>query len=151
VKQQHRSAIAVVAASVLGGTGVAVAAVHLAAPAQQDASSPEVTAPAATATTATDLARRIHDLIAGTHQMNSRLVTSRHDLARQLRELTRLRERAAAQRGTALSAGSVISPPVVVPAPPSPPPAAHTTTGASGTGRSADDPGDDTMKEHVDD
>jgi hypothetical protein len=150
VKPHHRSAIAVVAASLLGGTGVSVAAAHLSAQTQQDAASTAEPAPAATATT-TDLVGRIHDLIAGTHQMNSRLVVSRQVLARQLHELTRLREQAAAQRVTAMTTSAVTSARAVVPAPASPPPPVHTSTGASGASGSSDDQSDGPEQEHGDD
>ena len=150
MRQQQRSAIAIVAAGLLGGTGVGVAAAHLAQPAQHEAASPSAPAPAAGATT-TNLAARINQLITGTQQMNRRLIASRHDLRRQLRELSRLRERAAAPHETALSGASLVSPPAVAPAPPSPPPAPHTTTGASGAGGTGDDGDDHHEQEHADD
>jgi hypothetical protein len=128
VRQRHRSAIAVVAASLLGGTAVGAATAHLSGQTQQEAVSASDTAPAATAATA-DMGARIHELLLDAHQMNSTLVTSRSELVRQLRELTRLRQRVAADRVDTLTATPGAAPPAAAV---SPPPPAHTTTGASG-------------------
>jgi hypothetical protein len=172
VRQHHRSAIAVVAASLLGGTAVGVATAHLSDQSQHEAVSTSDPMPAATSAT-TDMAARIHDLLVDAHQMNSTLVTSRSELARQLRELTRLRQRAAADRVSAAATARAASPPAAVSAPPatqtttgasgaSPPPRSHTsgahrpprhhaTTGASGAGGRGGDHGDHGHREHGDD
>ena len=111
---QQRSAVAIVVASLLGGTGAALAVTARAdAGAEATTTQSESGSPNG-ATPAKNLVDSIQEVTSGTQRINRDLVAARKDLANQVREMARLR----AQSSTAVSA--VVAPPAAVQAAPPP-------------------------------
>src|SRR6187551_2525300 len=91
VKYQQRSAVAIVVASLLGGTGAAIA-VTARAEAGGEASTTQVESGSSKgSTSAKDLVASIHEVTSGTQQINRDIVAARKALANQAGEMARLR------------------------------------------------------------
>ena len=109
MKHQHRSAIVIVVASVVGGTGPAWPQLRpCPAPASSHNPTPATTGLSDGSTARATLAARLREVVTGTDQLNRRLVAARHDLAQQSLDVTRLRTQTAA--GSSSGSVGAVSP-----------------------------------------
>lgn len=147
MKYQQRSAVAIVVASLVGGTGAAVAVTATSQSGAQATSTEATTSTSSGSGSAQDLRGRIQELLAGTDRMNHRIVTARKGLASQAQELRRLREQAAAPVTSVVAAPQAVQAPSVQPiAPPT-----GSTSAPSDDDEYDDDHGDDHSDDHDDD